>query len=223
MSDPATIKNEFEKSGRVWLRNVLTQKEVAAAQNHFPADNLPGSRLEVGSDFQRFLTTSSIAKRINSVWPDYAPVRFVTFDKSSRSNWALPWHQDRVIAVVERHEVDGYTNWSKKNGIWHCEPPVELLKSMLFVRLYLDPVKEENGGMEWALGSHQLGLVPGAQVGEVAQSCETEIEKASAGDVLVLNMLTLHRSVASRGLGRRRVVRIDFSSATLPGELEWAY
>jgi len=33
------------------------------------------------------------------------PVRVLTFDKSLGSNWSVPWHQDRTIAVRQRIDV----------------------------------------------------------------------------------------------------------------------
>lgn len=55
------------------------------------------------------------------------PVRVIAFNKSETNNWTLPWHQDRVIALRERVDTQGFTNWTNKAGIWHAEPPIELL------------------------------------------------------------------------------------------------
>ena len=48
-----------------------------------------------------------------------------------------PWHQDLSIAVKERHEVAGFGPWSVKEGV-PVQPPVEILESMLTLRLHLD-------------------------------------------------------------------------------------
>jgi len=39
---------------------------------------------------------------------DARPVRAILFDKTAVTNWALPWHQDRTIAVCQRVEVAGF-------------------------------------------------------------------------------------------------------------------
>jgi hypothetical protein len=44
------------------------------------------------------------------------PVRAILFDKSASANWSLTWHQDRVVAVRERMEVEGFGPWTRKHG-----------------------------------------------------------------------------------------------------------
>jgi hypothetical protein len=55
------------------------------------------------------------------------PVRAILFDKTPVTNWSLPWHQDRTIAVAERIEVEGFGPWTAKDGLLHVAPPFELL------------------------------------------------------------------------------------------------
>ena len=43
-----------------------------------------------------------------------------------------------TLALRARAEVPGFGPWSTKNGIPHVQPPVDLLKQMLAVRLHLD-------------------------------------------------------------------------------------
>lgn len=150
------------------------------------------------------------------------PVRAVLFDKAPGANWALPWHQDRVIAVKDRADVAGFRNWTRKGGVWHCEPPESLLSRMLFVRFHLEPSTSKTGAMEIALCSHRRGLVPVERAAEVAESCPLEVSEAESGDELVLSMLTVHRSQAARTPTRRRVLRVDYASAVLPDPLAWA-
>jgi hypothetical protein len=149
-------------------------------------------------------------------------VRMVSFARQNTSNWAVPWHQDRVIALRERAEMPGYGNWSQKGEGWHCEAPVKTLQNMLVLRLHLDANTACNGAMEIALGRHRLGLVPASAAEACAQFCDTEITEAEPGDILILSMLTLHRSRSSQASEPRRVLRVDKSADTLPRPLEWA-
>ena len=80
----------------------------------------------------------TLLRAIRQLDPDVVPVRTVSFNKSQRANWGVPWHQDRVIAVNDKVETEGYRNWTKKSGTWHCEPPLSVLENMLFVRVHLD-------------------------------------------------------------------------------------
>ncbi|MEZ5715789.1 MAG: phytanoyl-CoA dioxygenase family protein [Paracoccaceae bacterium] len=121
-----------------------------------------------------------------------------------------------------RAEVPGFSNWSCKQDIWHCEPPRALLERMLFVRVHLDACDAENGAMEIARGSHRLGPVPAGEAAGAAKSFEPEVTAAAPGDVLVLPMLVLHRSLPSQSEGARRVLRVDFADFDLPEPLRWA-
>ncbi len=90
---------------------------------------------------------------------------------------------------------------------------------MLFVRLHLDDTDSGNGAMEIALGSHLQGAISASSAASLAANCQTEICAAKRGDVLVLNMLTLHRSAPSRSESERRAIRIDFAGEALPEPL----
>jgi Phytanoyl-CoA dioxygenase (PhyH) len=157
--------------------------------------------------------------------PGAIPVRVVAFNKSETENWALPWHQDRVIAVKERVEVPGYSNWTRKAGVWHVEPPIELLERMIFARVHLDAATPDNGALELALGTHALGRVADADVARrvTDNGQDPELCLANRGDILFAAALTLHRSRASRSAAARRAARIDYSADSLPAPLEWEF
>ncbi|WP_363285187.1 phytanoyl-CoA dioxygenase family protein [uncultured Sphingomonas sp.] len=91
------------------------------------------------------------------------PVRALLFDKRDASNWALGWHQDRTIEVAERLDIPGYGPWTVKQGRLHVSPPIDVLETMLTVRLHLDPVGPDNAPLEVAPGSHRWGLSPKTQ------------------------------------------------------------
>jgi ectoine hydroxylase-related dioxygenase (phytanoyl-CoA dioxygenase family) len=153
------------------------------------------------------------------------PVRLVAFNKSEASNWSLPWHQDRVIAVRERFDLPGYVNWTRKVGVWHVEPPTEILQRMLFARVHLDRATEENGCMELALGSDAFAKVIDSAAEPIANrpGAQRELCIAERGDVLLVKALTLHRSRASQSVGERRALRIDYAAEALPSPLEWEF
>ena len=197
-----------------------------------PFDNLrdlgarPGVRLSAGEGLHDALGAEGRLTRLMQGIRDgdraMQAVRVVSFNKSIDENWGVPWHQDRVVAVGERHEVDGFSNWSCKGGVWHCESPQVVLNEMLFVRVHLDDAEGESGNMEIALNSHRLGKVASQDAARAAQEFEREVCYAKRGDVLVLEMLTLHRSLPSKSSTPRRVFRLDYSAAHLPEPLVWA-
>ena len=153
-------------------------------------------------------------------WPAHRPVRTVAFDERAGAIGSAPWHQDRVIAVRERVDAPGFANWSRKERAWPCEPPEALLRSMLFLRVHLDRSDEDTGAMEIAPGTHRA-VVPAGGATHVARANGAEPCRAEPGDVLVLPMLTLHRSRPSASARRRRVLRLDMADMPLPAALAW--
>ncbi|WP_284163175.1 hypothetical protein [Frigidibacter sp. SD6-1] len=153
MSD---LAQDFEKTGRLWLRAALSASEVESFVRCFAQDGRPGARLDLD---EAFAPGAPLARALAPVVGKARAVRAVAFDKGAKANWGAPWHQDRIIAVRGRHEVPGYGNWSCKGGTWHCEPPLALLQGMFFVRLHVDPAHADNGPMEIAVGSHLAGAV----------------------------------------------------------------
>jgi hypothetical protein len=150
------------------------------------------------------------------------PVRAIIFDKTPGANWALGWHQDRTIALKERVDVPGFTNWNTKSGVPHAEPPTDLLARMLTLRLFLDDCDEANGPLALALGTHRLGRVPHDLVAAEAGKAERFTAIGKAGDLLVMRLLTIHASGRSQSPAHRRVLHVDYSADELPPSLRWA-
>ena len=149
------------------------------------------------------------------------PVRAILFDKNPASNWSLGWHQDRVIAVKERIEIEGYGPWTRKHGAFHVAPPVEVLEGMTTMRLHLDPVPADNAPLLIAVGSHRLGRIPTSEVRAMVDRCGVVACLADAGDVWLYSTPVLHASDAATHAGHRRVLQVDYAVGDLPGGLEW--
>ncbi len=213
---PAEMHGDIAVDGRCWMRAAL-QETVLQRYDAICARDAPGSRHEVIAEHLVELTNL-----VRASLPNAIPVRVVSFDKSTANNWTLPWHQDRVIAVREKADAPGFTNWSRKAGIWHVEPPSAFLARMVFVRVHLDDTDRANGCMQVALGSHRAGKIAAGDVEAAAMSSVTEDCSAQRGDILLCHALLLHRSGVSASSDARRAVRVDFSADTLPPPLEWA-
>lgn len=149
------------------------------------------------------------------------PVRAILFDKNAATNWALGWHQDRTVAVVERAEIPGFGPWSVKAGMIHVEPPFSLIEAMATIRIHLDPVGADNAPLLIAPGSHRLGRIAEAEIESVVARCGTAACLAERGDIWVYATPILHASAASTQPARRRVLQVDFTAETLPPPLEW--
>jgi hypothetical protein len=149
------------------------------------------------------------------------PVRAILFDKTTSANWSLTWHQDRVVAVRERMEVEGFGPWTRKHGALHVAPPFEVLAGMLTLRVHLDPVPETNAPLLIAPGSHRFGKIPGADVPMVVSKCGVAVCLAEAGDVWTYATPILHASERASAATHRRVLQVDYAVGDLAGGLEW--
>ena len=219
------MKEALESDGRIWLRRALSEMQL-----HKLESVLDNQVLKVGT---RLNPPTALIKKMNKevglnnlIQPfllEAKPVRFVSFNKSKDQNWSLPWHQDRVIAVREKENVSGFTNWSCKSGIWHCEPPEDILSNMIFARVYLDDVKRDNGCLELALGSHKFGKISAGDIDDVVERCPIEFCEAQRGDVLIVKALTVHKSGISLSHTQRRALRVDYVAKELPSPLKWKH
>lgn len=217
------LKKQFDSTGRVWFRNAVSEDDLVLLDKAMAGSTKAGQRLDQAGVLGRALSSDrSLTKAVRALDDRAKPVRVVSFDKSERANWGVPWHQDRVIAVAGQEDVPGYRNWTRKSGVWHCEPPQAVLEQMLFVRVHLDNADQSNGAMQIAVGSHARGIIPASDAESEAKKFPIEVCSAGRGDVLILKMLTLHCSKPAEVKSGRRVFRVDFSSFQLPGSLSWA-
>ena len=216
----------FEQHGAQHFGGVLDDIALGRATCGLvtrPSD-APGLRLrDVGSlmsDLAAGGLIGSIAASI--LGPGATPVRAVMFDKTEAMNWKLGWHQDRTIVVASRIDVDGFGPWSTKAGLQHVEPPFEVLEQMVTLRIHLDPVGMDNAPLLIAPGSHRLGRMAQAGIGDAVARCGTYACLAEAGDVWLYATAVLHASDAAVKPTARRVLQVDYATGALPGGLEWA-
>jgi ectoine hydroxylase-related dioxygenase (phytanoyl-CoA dioxygenase family) len=133
----------------------------------------------------------------------------------------LAWHQDRVVAVRERKEVEGFGPWTRKHGALHVAPPFDVLARMLTLRVHLDPASETNAPLLVAPGSHRMGRVPEADIPTVVSKCGVAACLAEAGDVWTYATPILHASERASVVTHRRVLQVDYAVDDLPGGLQW--
>lgn len=218
-----SVSKTFEEDGRVWFRCALDSEDMLALNKACASDQLHGSRINWDSAQASIISKiTNLHNLVASVLPGAKPVRALVFDKTPAVNWGVAWHQDRVIAVKEKHDVEGYKNWTKKSGVWHVEPPVDILAKMVFARIHFGENTLKNGCMEIALASHKYGYIKPATITEIVASAQKEMCVAQKGDVLILKALTLHRSRKSNADNMRKVLRVDYSNQNLPKPLQWA-
>jgi hypothetical protein len=170
---------------------------------------------------QALVDEPNVQDLIAGIAPSSIPVRAILFDKTGEANWTVPWHQDRSIAVRERIDAPGFGPWSIKSGIPHVQPPVNVLRQMVTLRLHLDPCGPDNGPLRVVPGTHER-ILDQHEIESCVKSRPIFSVAASAGGLLIMRPLLLHASSPTTIGSHRRVIHIEFGPARLPGGVEWA-
>ena len=216
---------DFFSDGAALRSAVLSDAEVTGLLNRLGDDleGRPGRRLLLDEQTRGLMTANGKVGAVAAaiLGQNVQPVRAVLFDKTRVANWIVAWHQDRTIAVRERHSTPGFGPWSVKDGIVHVAPPIEVLNRMVTLRVHLDACTDDNAPLIVALGSHRLGRVPADEVEAEAMRHPRFTCHAAAGDVWTYSTPILHTSGRSVSDGRRRVLQLDYAADALPGGLEW--
>lgn len=219
------MRETLDRDGAVLAPALLSEAEVETlrALADEAVGKRPGARLRGHAALAEVLSpegpVGALAARLTSAAA--RPVRAVMFDKTPEANWIVAWHQDRVIPVRERREVEGFGPWSTKDGVLHVAPLFEVLARMLTVRVHLDPVDTGNAPLRVALGSHRLGRVPAEEAAREAEALPQHVCLAQAGDVWAYCTPILHASDRADPPRRRRVLQVDYADFDLPGGLKW--
>jgi Phytanoyl-CoA dioxygenase (PhyH) len=218
-------KRTFATDGALRLSGVLDASDLRRLQEAIgglPLDQA-GIRLQGLPALRPFLTSPGPIWKVAAFVLGVAaqPVRAILFDKTALTNWGLPWHQDRTIAVTHRVDVDGFGPWTVKAGLLHVAPPYDVLAGMVTLRVHLDAVPESNAPLLIAPGSHLLGRIPETELKSIVQTCGVAVCVAEAGDIWLYSTPIVHSSEAASVPARRRVLQVDFSAADLPDGLNW--
>ena len=231
--DAPAYAQQFRERGFAVFPRLLGEDEVDRLRRAIEAipdcdavrrkRNVYGVRnlLDLSPDVCRLARLPEIRRLVTPILGEEAfAARAIFFDKVSGANWALGWHQDRVIAVTEKGEAPGFLAWGQKAGVWQVQPPPEIMAAMVAVRVHLDDCHADNGPLRVLPGSHRHGWLDN----EIDRwKCEVESVtcQTDAGGAVTMCPLILHASSKAASPSHRRVIHIEFASQELPGGLQW--
>jgi ectoine hydroxylase-related dioxygenase (phytanoyl-CoA dioxygenase family) len=211
----AIVKNVLDEETIFGLRRELSVVTSEKSENAYGVRNL----LNLSPAVREFSESETVGNLARSVLGKEARVvRAIFFNKTPEANWKVPWHQDLTIAVREKRETEGFTAWTRKDGIWHAQAPDSILRKMLTLRFHLDDADETNGALKAVAGSHRRRL-SSAQVQKLPKPFA--LCRASKGDVMLMRSLVVHSSSAGTSPKNRRVIHLELAAQNLPNNLDW--
>lgn len=164
---------------------------------------------------------SSFVRRAFTSTP--VAVQCTLFDKTQEKNWLVAFHQDIVIPVQARVVHPSLGVWSTKEGQLYVQAPVQLLETLLAVRIHIDDCGAENGPLRVVPSSHRYGYVTDAAAKMLRRDFGELTCTGSAGSALFMRPLLLHASSKAAVPSRRRLLHFVFGPASPGYGLAWRH
>ena len=215
------IAREIEKNGFATVAGCIPEDTITSLTHAIDGYWHSARNLLANSVVREFAGSQEVKGPVASVLGSSCfAVRGIFFDKNPRANWKVSWHQDCVIAVREKVDIEGWGPWSRKASVTHVRPAASILQKMLAIRIHLDECSEENGPIRVIPGSHLDGILSDREIQnwpkEDAVTCT-----ARRGDAILMRPLLLHASSAAIEASRRRVIHLEFAATELPNGASW--
>jgi len=217
------LKSDLDRDGFAIISNCIDRETVDRLRADFPETRGPDRNI-LSLPAVRALATSRCVREIveQILGPECFTVRGIFFNKTRQANWKVVWHQDLTIAVSEQRPVKGFGPWTTKAGIWHVQPPSQVMTDVLAIRLHLDESDSDNGPLRVIPGTHRHGRLSAPEVAAFAKNeCVTCL--VPEGGALLMRPLLLHASSGCVVNKPRRVIHLEFASQELSHGLRWYY
>jgi predicted DNA-binding transcriptional regulator YafY len=229
----SSLQNAIQKvtyKGSAILHHVFSKKEVNLVKSRIDhyckskgLENTHALRnvFEEIPELKSLILNPNLLHILKKINPELFLTKSIFFDKTPESNWYVTWHQDIVINVKEKIEMEGFTSWTKKSGLHGVCPTDDILKDTLTIRIHLDDTDESNGALKIIPGSHNKRL----SIEEISLITQNSIPHScdvASGGVQIMKPLILHSSSKATSQKRRRVIHLEFNTQELPNGLAWA-
>ena len=215
----ATLHNVYGKKEINLIKSKLFEyfKSVGQSDDVYAVRNL----LQVVPELKSLIFNSNLQHILKKINPHLFLVKAIYFDKTPESNWYVTWHQDIVVNVKAKIETDGFTGWTKKEGVHGVSASEEILKDVVTIRVHLDDTDEANGALKVIPGSQNKKLSHD-EIALITQNSIPYICDVTAGGIQLMKPLLLHASSKATSQKHRRVIHLEFSASELPNGLDWA-
>lgn len=171
-------------------------------------------------ELSHFIFNSKLKELIFSLYKsDYFLTKAIYFDKPTKSNWFVPYHQDLSISVNKKADLENYVNWTFKKNQYGVQPPIEILNDTITIRIHLDYTNENNGALKVIPKSHLNGIIrTNSEQWNIKNEKVIEMKR---GGIMLMKPLILHASNKTTNHKKRRVIHLEFNNHQLQKPLDW--
>jgi len=142
------------------------------------------------------------------------------YNKAPQANWFTVLHQNLTIPVKEKLPVEGFTGWSKKDGITSVMAPSGLLQNLFSIFIYLEDIDESSGALKIVPGSHHK-ILSIQERNALSENSLAKICPVPRGGVHIIKPLLLQGFSKLKAFKKSSFIQLDFCSIELPGGLQW--
>ncbi|MCU1261969.1 MAG: protein involved in biosynthesis of mitomycin antibiotics/polyketide fumonisin [Bryobacterales bacterium] len=146
------------------------------------------------------------------------PFRATLFEKSRRTNWLIPWHQDTALPLTTRFERKGWGPWSEKAGATYAHAPDWALSRVVALRVHLDDSNADNGALRVIPGSHIQGVLTDQGVLRYVSTHAEVACLTQRGGVIAMRPLLIHSSSKVQSIEPRQVLHIEYADSLNLGD-----
>ncbi|WP_435416220.1 phytanoyl-CoA dioxygenase family protein [Polaribacter aestuariivivens] len=224
MVDYSENKIELEDNGFSIVKDIFKREELEKIIYFIEKNKFDFSERQLLNrypELQNIIFENELFKELYKAICDenFFLSKAIYFNKPSKSNWFVSYHQDLSISVKNKIEKNGYNGWTNKKGQLGTIPPLSILENSVTFRIHLDNADETNGCLKVISKSHKKGIIRiddnfNANNNGIEVTCD--IEK---GGVMLMKPLLLHTSQKSTSENDRRVIHLEFCNQEIP--MEW--
>jgi len=218
----------FKQKGNQIITNVYSPFQLNELHTHL-SQKLSNQNLNENGTFislktmpeiEQMVFNENLSKLLNLVDKNSKLTSVKYYHQIPTANWFTTLHQNITIPVKEKLNVEGYSGWSKKEGIDNVMAPVELLKNCFSVFIYLFDTDAANGALQVLPGSHKQIL--NIQVrNQIIENLYPQVKSVKAGGVHIVKPLLLMAFSKVLTMQPIHLIQLNFSSVNLPGGLQW--
>lgn len=220
----ANHKKELEEQGFSITKSIFSNQELGAIIseiNDSSKKHAIRQLINLKPKIQELIfKNTNFQNLFNSVCDEtYFLSKAIYFNKPSKSNWFVSYHQDLSISVAKKKETENFTNWTNKNGQLGVIPPKKVLEKTVTFRIHLDHTDDTNGALKIITKSHQKGIIRVDENFEKSNFGKEILCNVEKGGVMLMKPLLLHSSQKSISDNDRRVIHLEFCNQDIP--MQW--